>query len=241
MLAMTLRMVEQLTQCVVASHSSSRPGMIRALVDADVSGRPLPDAGLISTLFLLIGGGLDTTTSLLASSLRWLGDHVEDRRPLLDHPALIDRAPEELLRFYTPAQGGGRTVTQDCELAGHRFGERDRVFLSYAMCNHDPATFPDPDSVVLDRSPNRHAAFGMGVHRCIGSNIARVAFKTILTAVLRRLPDFRIDEGGIVQYESIGIINGYQHMPARFSPGSRAGSSLREVTERWQAKLDEQP
>jgi cytochrome P450 len=239
--AMTLRMVERLAQCVAEARERSRPGMVRALVEAEVSGRRLPDDGIISTLFLLIGGGLDTTTSLLASSLAWLGDHVNERRRLLDEPGLIDTATEEFLRFYTPAQGGGRTITQDCEMAGFDFTERDRVFLSYAMCNHDPSVFPEPDSIVLDRFPNRHAAFGLGVHRCIGSNLARLGFKILLHEVLRRLPDFEIDRAGVVPYESIGIINGFQHMPASFTPAPRQGAPLREVMEQWQAKLDSEP
>jgi cytochrome P450 len=235
---MTLRMVGRLAECVAEARVTSRPGMIRALIEADVAGRPLPDAGIISTIFLLIGGGFDTTTSLLASSLGWLDDHVGERRRLLEEPGLINTATEEFLRFYTPAQGGGRTITQDCEAAGHRFSERDRIFLSYAMCNHDPDVFPDPDEIVLDRFPNRHAAFGLGVHRCIGSNIARVGFKTLLREVLRRLPDYRIDRDGVVQYESIGIINGYKHLPATFTPGRPEGPSLQEVMDRWQARLD---
>ena len=234
----TFRMVQRLGECVAAARLQSRPGMIRALVDAEVMGAPLPDAGVVGTVFLLIGGGFDTTTSLLAGSLDWLDDHGGERQRLLNEPGLIDTATEEFLRFFTPAQGGGRTILQDADCAGFSFAENDRVFLSYAMCNHDPAVFPNPDEIVLDRMPNRHAAFGLGVHRCIGSNLARVGFKIMLTEVLRRLPDFRVDQAGIVRYESIGIINGYQHVPATFTPGRREGPSLAEVMERWQAELD---
>lgn len=234
----TIRMVERLGECVTQARERPRPGMIHALIDAEVQGQSLPDAGIISTVFLLIGGGFDTTTSLLASSLRWLDGRPVERGRLLTETGLIDTATEELLRYFTPAQGGGRTVTTDCEMAGFSFNEGDRVFLSYAMCNHDPTVFSDPDEIKLDRMPNRHAAFGMGVHRCIGSNLARQGFKAMLREVLTRMPDYRIDEPSVAQYESIGIINGYQHMPATFTPGERRGDSLADVMARWQDQLE---
>ena len=138
-----------------------------------------------------------------------------DERVRLVDDARLPRtlATEEFLRHFTPAQGGGRTVTQDCEVAGFEFSAGDRMFLSYAMCNHDPASFPNPDEIVLDRFPNPHAAFGLGVHRCIGSNLARLDFKYMLREALRRMPDYRIDHAGKEQYESIGTINGYKHLP----------------------------
>ncbi len=234
----SMAMAMRLAECVAAARHDPRPGMIKALIEGDIDGSPLPDEGIVSTVSLLIGGGFDTTTSLLASSLDWLDGHPEQRRRLLDEDRLIDTATEEFLRFYTPAQGGGRTITADCELAGFRFREADRVFLSYALANHDPGVFPDPDEIVLDRWPNRHAAFGMGVHRCIGSNLARMGFKIMLGEVLRRLPDYTVERAGVVQYESIGVINGFQHVPATFTPGAREGVGVSEALVQWQARVD---
>ena len=126
-------------------------------------------------------------------------------------------------------------------LEGGEFSEGDRMLLSYAMCNHDPASFPNPDEIVLDRLPNPHAAFGLGVHRCIGSNLARLGFKHMLRELLRRMPDYRIEQTGKVQYDSIGVINGYKHLPATFTPGRREGPPLADVMEAWQATLDAEP
>jgi len=179
-----------------------------------------------------------TTTSLLASTLNWLDGRPAERRRLLEEEGLIDTATEEFVRYFTPAQGGGRTITQDCTIAGHEFAALDRVFLSYALCNHDPIVFPDPDEIALDRWPNRHAAFGMGVHRCIGSNLARMGFKIMLTQLLDRMPDYRVRPEGVVRYENIGVINGYQHVPATFTPGRRLGPPLTEVVQAWQARID---
>jgi len=241
MLESTFRMVERLAEYVQLRKIEPRPGMISALLNAEVMGEFLPDDGIIGTVTLLIGGGFDTTTSLLAGALDWLNTRPEERRRLVDDPDRLNTATEEFLRHFTPAQGGGRTITQDCEIAGHRFSAGDRVFLSFAMCNHDPAMFPDPDEIVPDRFPNPHAAFGLGVHRCIGSNLARLDFKHMLREALRRMPDYRIDQAGKERYESIGVINGFKHLPATFTPGPREGPPLAEVLETWQAELDAEP
>jgi cytochrome P450 len=241
MIELTMQMHQRLAEYVQIRKREPRPGMITALLDARVMGEPLPDADVAGTVSLLIGGGFDTTTSLLAGSLDWLDAHDVDRALLVDDADLMNLATEEFLRHFTPAQGGGRTVTQDCEVAGFEFSEGDRVFLSYAMCNHDPSVFPEPDDIVLDRFPNPHAAFGLGVHRCIGSNLARLGFKHMLREVLRRMPDYRVERAGRVQYESIGVINGYQHLPATFTPGGREGPPLAEVMGTWQARLDAEP
>ncbi len=237
----TMAMVARMTECVAEIRQTRKPGMIQALVDADFDGRSLPDQGIISTVSLLMGGGFDTTTSLLAGALDWLDLHPAERPRLLTEDGLIDTATEEFLRWFTPAQGGGRTITQDCTIGGYEFKALDRVFMSYALSNHDPAVFENPDEIVLDRWPNRHAAFGLGVHRCIGSNLARQGFKVMLTRVLERMPDFRVERDGIVQYESIGTINGYQHVPATFTPGARLGPSVADVIDVWQARLDAEP
>ncbi len=96
--------------------------------------------------------------------------------------------------------------------------------MAYGLANHDPQAFEEPDEIVLDRFPNRHAGFGLGVHRCIGSNLARMSFKTMLSVVLERLMDYRLEPDQAVRYEDIGTINGYKHLPATFSPGTRRGS-----------------
>lgn len=241
MLELTFQMHQRLAEFVEIRKTAPRPGMITALLSAEVMGEPMPDADVVGTVSLLIGGGFDTTTSLLAGSLDWLDSHPTERQRLVDEPELLTTATEEFLRHFTPAQGGGRTITQDCTIDGFEFSEGDRIFFSYAMCNHDPAVFPSPDDIVLERFPNPHSAFGLGVHRCIGSNLARLGFKHMLRETLRRMPDYRVEPAGKVRYESIGVINGFQHLPATFTPGRREGPPLDEVLADWQAKLDAEP
>jgi cytochrome P450 len=169
--------------------------------------------------------------------LTWLDSRPEQRQALLDDPALLDTATEEFVRFATPAQGGGRTITQDCQIGGHSFQAGDRVWMAYGLANHDPQAFEEPDEIVLDRFPNRHAGFGLGVHRCIGSNLARMSFKTMLSVVLERLMDYRLEPDQAVRYEDIGTINGYKHLPATFSPGTRRGQPLEQVIAKWETTL----
>ena len=102
------------------------------------------------------------------------------------------------------------------------------------MANRDPEVFPNPNEIDLDRTGNRHHSFGLGIHRCIGSNVARMVFKRMLTAVLDRMPDYVCDPAGAVHYETIGIIQGMKHLPATFTPGPRIGDGLDETIARMQ-------
>ena len=159
-------------------RATPRPGMVNALIEASICGDPADDEEIRDAMFLLIGGGFDTTTALTAHSLEWLGEHPDERARLrADLPGLIDSATEEFLRVYTPAPGDGRTVTCEYDVAGKKLESGDRLWLSWAMANRDPSVFPDPDAVLIDRKHNRHTSFGLGLHRCIGSNVARAVFK----------------------------------------------------------------
>jgi cytochrome P450 len=218
-----------------------RPGIIDGLVKLRIDGQPAPDMEILGMLTLLIGGGFDTTTALTAHSLEWLGEHPDQRRRLSDErDTLLDSATEEFLRFYTPAPGDGRTISEDCEVNGVQFKEGERLYISWSMANRDPAVFPDPHEIVMDRKGNRHFAFGIGIHRCAGSNLGRSVFKAMLTAVLDRLPDYVCDPEGTVHYETIGVIQGMRHLPATFTPGKPLGPGLEETLDKLQKICDEQ-
>ena len=218
-----------------------RPGIIDGLVKLRVDEQPAPDMEILGMLILLIGGGFDTTTALTAHSLEWLGEHPDQRRRLIDERAsLLDSATEEFLRFYTPAPGDGRTFSEDAEINGIQFKEGERLWISWAMANRDPAVFPEPNQIILDRKGNRHFGFGLGIHRCIGSNLGRAVFKAMLTAVLDRLPDYVCDPDATVHYRTIGVIQGMQHLPATFTPRPRLGPGLDETLDKLQKHCDEQ-
>jgi len=234
-----MQSLAKMRESIAEIRETPRPGMIDGLNRSTVGGVPLTVDDILTTVYLLIGGGLDTTTALTANALDWLHDHPEHREALATDPHLLDTATEEFLRYFTPAQGDGRTVSQDCEILGHSFKEGERIWLSWAMANRDPSIFPNPDEIVLDRFPNRHTSFGLGVHRCIGSNVARTQFKAMLTEALRRLPDYRCVPEGAVRYETTGVINGWNHLPAVFTPGEPLGPSLKETISKWQDRCDQ--
>jgi cytochrome P450 len=218
-----------------------RPGLVNALQRNEINGRIPPDDELLGTLGLIIGGGFDTTTALTAHALEWLSENPDERARLSrERETLLDSATEEFLRFYCPAPGDGRTFSEDCEIAGTSFKEGERLWLSWAMANRDPEVFPDPNNVDLARRGNRHHSFGLGIHRCIGSNVARTVFKRMIVQILDRVPDFHCDPEGSVHYDTIGVIQGMRHLPAVFTPGKRVGPGLEETLVALQQACDEQ-
>ena len=109
-------------------------------------------------------------------------------------------AVEEFLRFEAPVQGLARTVTKDCELGGQQLREGDKVWMLWASANRDGAEFPDPDDVVLDRPANRHFAFGVGIHRCLGAQLGRLMGRVALEELLRRIPDYDLPARSAVRH-----------------------------------------
>lgn len=201
--------------------------------------RPISRSWAISVF--VIGGGFDTTTALTAHALEWLGQHRDDRiRLSTERATLLDPATEEFLRFFTPAPGDGRTFSEDVVVEGRQFKQYERLWLSWAMANRDPSVFDEPNEVVLDRKGNRHFSFGIGVHRCVGSNVARTVFKSMVTAVLDRMPDYVCEPEGTVHYDTIGVIQGMRNLPATFTPGARLGPGLDETLEKLQRICNEQ-
>jgi cytochrome P450 len=222
-------------------RADPRPGLVDALLNLRIDGEPQPDIEILGVLGLLIGGGFDTTTALTAHALEWLSENPAERDHLSrERDSLLDSATEEFLRFYTPAAGDARTISADCEIAGTQFKEGERVWLSWAMANRDASLFPDPHTIDLERKGNRHHSFGLGIHRCIGSNVARTVFKRMLVQVLDRMPDYRCDPDGAEHYATIGVINGMRHLPATFTPGPRLGAGLDDTIDALQKLCDEQ-
>ncbi|MFF0499842.1 cytochrome P450 [Nocardia aobensis] len=218
-----------LQRCMVtAAQRREEPldDLISAIVTAEVDGEPLSDQRVMEICTLLIVGGNDTTTGLLAHAFAWLSRNPGERARLIADPSLIPLAVEEFLRYFSPTQGLARTVTRPTEIGGCPIPEGARVLLSFASANSDPEIFDRPDDVVIDRFPNRHAAFGLGLHRCLGSNLARLDIRIVLEEVLARIPDFQVDFDRARSYDSIGIVNGWDSMPVTFTPGPRIGSDF---------------
>jgi cytochrome P450 len=172
-----------------------RDDLFGRLLTAEIDGRRLTDEELADYGFILVVAGLDTTAWVLRSGLRHLAHHPEDRVKLVRQPELIGSAVEEFLRCLSSVQGMARTVTRDVELGGHTMRAGDRVLLVFGAGNRDEQRFPDGDRIVIDRQPNPHLAFGAGIHRCMGSNLARRELRVALEEFLVRYPDFSIAPG----------------------------------------------
>lgn len=201
-----------------------RDDLLTALVELrleDDSG--LDDEQVGAVLWNLIGGGLDTTTSLTSLALMHLAGHEDQRRRLVSEPGLMALATEEFLRYFSVNETLSRTVTREVELGGQRLEAGDPLLLSWLSANHDESEFEEPDRVVLDRSPNRHLAFGVGPHRCVGMHVARTMFRVLLSEVLGRLPDYRIDPDAVQRYSGNPTLTGLVSLPATFTPGHKVG------------------
>ncbi len=220
-------MLTRLAEVVVARREDPGDDLLSALVQMEVEGRRLTDAELQSVLWNLIGGGLDTTTSLTALALHHLDAHPDLRARLAGDPGLIGTATEEFLRYFSVNETLTRTVTTDAELGGQQLGRGDHLMLSWLSANRDESVFERADEVVLDRAPNPHLAFGVGPHRCIGMHMARTMFAVLLTEVLARLPDYAVDRGATRFYAGNPELNGVVTMPATFTPGPRLGPAER--------------
>jgi cytochrome P450/ferredoxin-NADP reductase len=193
-----------------------------AVSEIVAAGAGFSEDELVSVIGVLIAGGVDTTTSLTGWTLVHLSRQPAQRRHLIESPDLLDTATEEFLRAFSPSQSMARTLTTDAEVGGCPMRAGDRVLIPWVAANHDPAVFPDPGQVRLDRDASRHLSFGIGTHRCAGAHLARAMFREMMTQVLTRLPDYRVIEDGLVPYPTHGNQTGWDAIPAVFTPGTRA-------------------
>lgn len=215
--------VGRVRQLIARARKSPQGKLIQTILAAEINGKPITDDGATSVIYSLFSGGVDTTTSFLANAFGHLSRHPKDRDFLIEDPSRIKLATEEFMRVFAPVQALGRTVTHRTTLGGKTLEKGDRVLLSWASANRDERLFDNPDKTILDRYPNRHVGFGMGIHRCAGAHFARMQIEVVLRQVLERMPDFRIDERHSWQYPNIGVVNGWGQMPATFTPGIRRG------------------
>lgn len=189
------------------------------LMSVCLDSRRLTETEILDICFLLLFGGLDTTTAVIANSVIYLAEHPEHRNLLAAEPSLLPVAIEEFLRYFAPVHGLARTVTRATTLGGRELSAGDKVWMLWASANRDPEEFPEPDKVFLDRQPNRHLAFGVGSHRCLGSNLGRTEIQIVLEEVLKRIPDLRLDEEADVEFFPDAHLWGPSSARLQFSPG----------------------
>jgi cytochrome P450 len=204
-------------QRAVAAGAEPGTDVVAQLLQARYDdGTQFTTTHVVNSLRLLLVAGIDTTWSSIGAALWHLGRVPADRTRLVAEPALIPTAIEEFLRAYAPVTMA-RKIKNDTVLGGCTYRAGEMVLLPFPAANRDPRFIPDPDKVVIDRKENRHAAFGLGIHRCIGSNLARMELRVALEEWLRRIPDFALD--GPVTW-SAGQVRGPRSVPLRLSPCS---------------------
>ena len=188
---------------------------ISMLIDSEAEGEKLTDYRILGMCSLLLIAGIDTTWSAISSSLYHFATHPQDQARLRAEPELLPTAVEELLRFYSPVTMG-RIVTEPVEIDGAEMQEGDRVLLNFPGANRDPEAFERADEVVLDRERNRHMAFGLGIHRCAGSNLARMEMQVALRTWFDRIGAFELEDADAVTWAG-GQVRGPRKVPVRFA------------------------
>jgi cytochrome P450 len=190
-----------------------RDDLTTFLINAELYGRKLEADHVAGAMALLLIAGIDTTWSAIGASLWHLAQHPDDRRRLVAEPSLLPTAMEEFLRAYAPVTMA-RLVKQDMHWHGVDMKADDWILLSFPAANRDPAQFDRAGEVVIDREENRHAAFGLGIHRCIGSHLARMELRVALEVWLERIPEFTLADPAAVTW-SAGQIRGPRTLPLR--------------------------
>jgi cytochrome P450 len=192
---------------------SPRDDLTTFLINAELYGQKLDPRHVAGAMALLLLAGIDTTWSAIGASLWHLAKAPADRQRLVAEPGLLPTAMEEFLRAYAPVTMA-RLVKEDMHWQGADMKADDWILLSFPAANRDPAQFDRAGEVVIDREVNRHAAFGLGIHRCIGSHLARMELRVALQAWLERIPEFTLDDPAAVRW-SAGQIRGPRTLPLR--------------------------
>ncbi|MGP9811725.1 cytochrome P450 [Rhodopseudomonas sp. NSM] len=207
---------------IAARKNKPSDDLITTLMNArDADGQPLSDIHVLGSLRLLLIAGIDTTWSAIGAALWHLAAHPEDRARLIAEPELMPTAIEEFLRAYAPVTMA-REVMKETTIAGCPVKPGNMVLLSFPAANRDPDVFPEADRVKIDRKENPHVAFGLGIHRCVGSNLARMEMTVAIEEWLKRIPEFTLDPTEPVRW-SEGTVRGPRQLPLLFGrPGRSA-------------------
>ncbi len=189
--------------------------LLSLFLDADMEGERLTREDILDICFLFLIAGLDTVTATLDCMFSFLAQNADHRRQLVDDPSIIPNAIEELLRWETPVMSIARVAVTDTELGGCPVHAGDQLMVMIGSANTDQAEFPDGDVVRFDREVNPHIAFGGGIHRCLGSHLARLELRVALREWHKRIPDYGIVPGHTLVYTA--GIRSIDHFPMRLT------------------------
>ena len=197
-------------------EKEQKSDLLSHFLSVEVEGDRLSREDILDICFLFLIAGLDTVTATLDCMFSFLAQHPEHRRQIVENPAVIPNAIEELLRWETPVMGVARVAVEETELGGCPIHKGDSVMIMLGSANTDETEFPDANEVRFDREVNRHIAFGGGIHRCLGSNLARLELRVALREWHKRIPEYEVEPGHTLVYTP--SIRSIEHFPMRFTP-----------------------
>ena len=207
---------EYFQRAIDERRETPRDDLISRFIAAEIDGYRMSDEEILDVCFLFIMAGLDTVTASLGCSMAYLAQHPEQRQELIDDPSLIPGAVEELLRWEGVVPGSARYIAQDVELNGQMLKAGTPAHIIISAANLDPNEFPDPDLVDFHREGNRHLAFGAGIHRCLGSHLARLELRVSIEEWHKRIPEYQITPGDAPRY--ISGLRAVEYLPITFTP-----------------------
>ncbi|HEX3762056.1 MAG TPA: cytochrome P450 [Kofleriaceae bacterium] len=213
---------DYLRQTIAERRRQPADDLVSRLIAAQIDGEALDELDLVAFCVLLLIAGNSTTTHLIGNAILALLRHPAEAARLTARPELVPQAIEELLRYDSPVIAMMRRVRRDCELGGQRLQAGQRVMLWTGAANRDPAAFPDPDRLDLERKPGHHIAFGHGPHYCLGAPLARLEARVALPAILRRLPELALADHAALAPVPGYFMRGVVALPLRFRPATIA-------------------
>lgn len=203
-------------EALAERRESPGDDLISELLHTRIDEEPIEDSVILGMSALLLIAGVDTTWSSIGSSLWHLASHPDDLARLVNQPELLPTAIEEFLRAYSPVTMA-RRLLEDTEYDGCPMKAGERILMNFPAANRDPEAFERADEVILDRQENRHVAFGAGIHRCAGSNLARMELRVSIETFISRIPDFALVDPDSVTWAG-GQVRGPRSAMVSFAP-----------------------
>ena len=210
-----LEMFEYFTALTASRRAHPTEDLASAIANAEVDGEPLSDIDTISYYAIIAAAGHDTTSATISGGLLALIENPDQRRILSSDLGLMPLATEEMIRWVTPVKAFMRTAAEEATVRGVRIAAGDSVLLSYVSGNRDEDVFDDPFRFDVARDPNKHIAFGYGVHFCLGAALARMEVNSFFTELLPRLGS--VERTGRAEHIATTFVGGLKHLPIRYS------------------------
>ncbi|MGD9793249.1 MAG: cytochrome P450 [Acidimicrobiia bacterium] len=204
---------------LIANRDPSGEDLMSSFLRPNEQGDRLTDSEIMDITYLFVLAGLDTVTTALAHSFGYLATHREARQEIIDDPSIIPGAVEEMIRVFTPAPALTRTATQDVEVAGVLVKKGQGIFCHLGAANGDSQQLANAETIDLHRAENRHSSFGLGIHRCLGSHLARMEVRLVMEEFHRRIPHYALAEG--TELFKVPFFEGLDSLPIVFPAGGR--------------------